>query len=110
MVSSQLNRVASWLLLGWGLPVCVPAIASAEPAPAALERPLARAVEQRLSRTTASTTTRFAQASGADPAPTPGQPFFKTRRGVVTGVLMAAGLGWVLYSKSHDRVRSPANQ
>lgn len=40
----------------------------------------------------------------------PSRPFFKTPRGVVTGVLMAAGLSWVLYSKSHDRVRSPANQ
>lgn len=46
------------------------------------------------------------------PAPAEETPraFFKSRRGVVTAVLMVAGLGWVFYSKSHDRVRSPANQ
>jgi hypothetical protein len=38
------------------------------------------------------------------------KPFFKTRRGVVASVLMVAGLSWVIYSKSHDRVRSPVNQ
>lgn len=37
------------------------------------------------------------------------RPFFKTPRGVATAVLMVAGLGWVFYSKSHDRVKSPAN-
>jgi hypothetical protein len=37
------------------------------------------------------------------------KPFFKTRRGIVTGVLMAAALGWVIYSKSNEGVTSPAN-
>jgi hypothetical protein len=38
------------------------------------------------------------------------KPFFKTRRGVVTTVLLAATLGWVIYSKSNEGVTSPANQ
>lgn len=49
-------------------------------------------------------------------APAPAQPaeetpksFWKSRKGIVTGILLAGGLGWVVYSKSHDRVRSPAN-
>ena len=50
------------------------------------------------------------QDAGAPPVSEgSGKPFFKTRRGVVSAVLMGAGLAWVLYSKSHDRVRSPAN-
>jgi hypothetical protein len=47
---------------------------------------------------------------GAAPAEATSKPFFKTRRGVVTAVLMVAGLSWVFYSKSHDHVQSPANQ
>jgi hypothetical protein len=49
-------------------------------------------------------------APEAAPAETSSKPFFKTRRGVVTAVLMAAGLGWVIYSKSNEGVTSPANQ
>ena len=34
--------------------------------------------------------------------------FFKTPKGAVTLILMVAGTGYAIYSKSHDRVRSPA--
>jgi hypothetical protein len=48
-------------------------------------------------------------APEAAPAEGTSKPFFKTRKGVVTAVLMAAGLGWVIYSKSNEGVTSPAN-
>jgi len=33
--------------------------------------------------------------------------FFKTKAGIVTVVLLAAGAGFALYSTSHDRIKSP---
>jgi hypothetical protein len=33
--------------------------------------------------------------------------FFKTKKGAAVLVLLAAGFGYTLYSKSHDRVLSP---
>ena len=46
----------------------------------------------------------------AEAAPTgDSKPFFKTKRGVAVIVLMVVGTGWVLYSKSNDRVKSPAS-
>jgi hypothetical protein len=41
-----------------------------------------------------------------DPADT-GGAFFKTKKGAVVLVLIAAGFGYTFYSKSHDRVASP---
>jgi hypothetical protein len=35
--------------------------------------------------------------------------FWKSPQGIIAGVLLAGGLGWVIYSKSHDRVKSPGN-
>jgi hypothetical protein len=53
---------------------------------------------------------RALQSTPEAPAAEPSsKPFFKTRRGVVTAVLMAAGLGLVIYSKSSEGVTSPAN-
>jgi hypothetical protein len=46
-------------------------------------------------------------ASPADSSPQ--KPFFKTGRGIAAAVLMAGGLGWLVYSHSHDRVKSPGN-
>jgi hypothetical protein len=63
----------------------------------------ARASEADLRRATAD------QTSSPSPEPTPSKPFFKTGRGIAAAALMAGGLGWLIYSKSHDRVKSPAN-
>lgn len=37
-----------------------------------------------------------------------GNGFFKTKKGAAVVVLLAAGCGFTLYSKVHDRVRSQA--
>jgi hypothetical protein len=34
--------------------------------------------------------------------------FFRTPAGIITLVALAAGVGYTLYSTSHDRVKSPA--
>ena len=49
----------------------------------------------------------LAQAVTATP-PTSGKPFLKTGKGAVAMVLMASVLGYMGYSFSHDRVKSPA--
>lgn len=49
--------------------------------------------------------TAAVQAAGAsDPG---GNSFFKTKKGAAVVVLLGAGFGYALYSKSHDRVLSP---
>lgn len=48
---------------------------------------------------------RAQQAGGADLS---SRSYFKTRAGVITLVLVAAGVGYALYSTSNDRVKSPA--
>jgi len=47
-----------------------------------------------------------ARQSGAN-APSSGGSFFKSKAGIITTVLLAAGTGFALYSTSHDRVKSP---
>ena len=44
---------------------------------------------------------RAAQTSGGD------TNFFTTPKGIAVVALIAAGFGYALYSKSHDRVKSP---
>ena len=46
-----------------------------------------------------------AQATTAGDAS--GTSFFKTKKGAAVIVLLGAGFGYALYSKSHDRVLSP---
>ncbi len=45
-----------------------------------------------------------AQQSAASPS---SGGFFKSKAGMITIALMAAGTGYALYSTSHDRVKSP---
>ena len=46
-----------------------------------------------------------ARQAGA-PAATSGSGFFKSKAGVLTLVLLAAGTGYALYSTSHDRIKT----
>lgn len=46
--------------------------------------------------------------AGATTAAAEGKPFFKSTRGVIALVLMGGALGYMGYSFSHDRVKSPA--
>jgi hypothetical protein len=47
------------------------------------------------------------QAGSGVPADTSSGSFFKSKAGIVTLLLVAAGTGFALYSTSHDRVTSP---
>ena len=47
-------------------------------------------------------------APAAAPAETGTKPFFKTTKGAVALVLIAGTLGYMAYSMSSDRVKSPA--
>jgi hypothetical protein len=49
----------------------------------------------------------MAQASGTDLG---SSSFFKTKAGAIALVLVAAGLGYTIYSTSNDRVKSPGKK
>jgi hypothetical protein len=82
------------------------------PAAAAGADELRPAPRQTKSLTTLSAATLKTLRSPAD-AQTPSSgsdsdtSFFKTKKGAAVIVLIAAGFGYALYSKSHDRVKSP---
>jgi hypothetical protein len=90
---------------------------TAPPASAAEAKPSTPAGTSRLAATTAArlatlhpTPRAFAQAQQAAPSSgTDSKSFFGTPTGVAAIVLMAAGIGFALYSVSHDRkpVKSP---
>jgi hypothetical protein len=46
-------------------------------------------------------------AQATTPADAGGTSFLKTKRGAAVIVLLGAGFGYALYSKSHDRILSP---
>ena len=65
-----------------------------------------RAVEQTLQKTPA--TPRLAQdQTGAPRTDLGSSSFFKTPAGIITLVAVGAGVGYALYSTSHDRIKSP---
>jgi hypothetical protein len=49
---------------------------------------------------------RAARQAGST-AESSSKSFFKSKAGIVTVVLLAAGTGMALYSTSHDRIKSP---
>jgi len=53
---------------------------------------------------------RSEQAATPAAEPVAEKPFFKTGKGITAAVLMTAGLAWLFYTKSHDRVTSPADK
>ncbi len=77
---------------------------SAEPPPPA---PLRAAVAAAAVRAAADP--REQEAAAAQPA-TDSRPFFKTGRGKAVIVLMAAITGYAVYSRYHDRIKSPINE
>jgi hypothetical protein len=84
--------------------VATPAIA-AEPAP----RPLAAAAAAAGAALPAAAAVQAAPAAPVIAAPTAAEskPFFKSAKGKVALVFTAAVLGYMAYSMSHDRVKSP---
>jgi hypothetical protein len=57
---------------------------------------------------TRGTAARRGAASAAAQTDLGSPSFFKTPAGVITLVAVAAGVGYAIYSTSHDRVKSPA--
>ena len=89
----------------------LPSFAGEPPAPAP-PRPTLTALVEQAAAATPLTPVRKQTATGAQGSKTDmGSPsFFKKPAGIAVLVTLAAGVGYALYSTSHDRVHSPAKQ
>jgi hypothetical protein len=103
------RRVARVLVLALAFgTVPIVCLAGPPPGPSSPASPIAASADKavqhdvgqiaKASPNVARQSTANAQASGG---------FFKSKAGVITIVLLAAGTGFALYSTSHDRVKSP---
>lgn len=110
-MNRYLNRarpLAAFLAIALCSAVAVPPAAEAGPAPA---RPLAAAADAAVAALPQSALSQAAQTGQtvpAAPAVPDSKPFFKSTKGVLAVVLTAAGLGFMGYAFSHDRVKSPS--
>jgi hypothetical protein len=101
--------LAGTLALVLGLTLVAPPAFAAGPATAASPRPIAAAATAKVEALPATTLAQAAQAApAAAPAETGDKPFFKTTKGVIALVLLGGTLGYMAYSWSDDRVKSPA--
>jgi len=109
--SKKTGPLAGGLALAIGLTLVAPPAFATEaqaPAPTAPVRPtLAAAAAAKVEAMPAAA---LAQAAPVVPAPTTSsdKPFLKSGKGAVAMVLMGSILGYMAYSFSHDRVKSPA--
>ena len=97
------------LIVALALSLASPPSLWAGPMPAMTPQPLRNAAESHAA-TADLGRARAAQASTPAAGATPERPSFKTGKGIAAAVLMTAGLAWLFYAKSHDRVTSPANR
>ena len=89
----------------------VPPAGAAEPAPARPLSAAAAAAGEALPEAAVAQATQAAPAAPGVAAPAAagdGKPFFKTTKGVIALALTAGALGYMAYSFSNDRVKSPA--
>lgn len=101
--------LAGALPLVLGLTLAAPPAFAAEPANAATPHPIAAAANARVEALPAAALAQAAPAAPAGPpAETGGKPFFKTTTGVIALVVLGGTLGYMAYSMSNDRVKSPA--
>jgi len=101
--------LAGALALVLGSTLVAPPAFAAEPASAASPRPIAAAADAKVEALPAAALAQAAPAAPASaPVETGGKPFFKSTKGAVALVLMAGTLGYMGYSLSHDRIKSPA--
>lgn len=107
MKQNALRRVAQGAVAGCVLQLALPALAVEPQQIAKLEpRPLTRAVEQKLNSVAASPMANFAQAADTTTS-TDSRSFFKSPKGVATIVLMAVGVGYVVYTATNQRLDNP---
>jgi hypothetical protein len=104
--------LAGLLALILGLTLVAPPAFAAEPAAVGSPRPIAAAANAKVAAAPAAVLAQATPANptapAAAPAETGGKPFFKSGKGAIALVLMAATIGYMGYSMSNDRVKSPA--
>jgi len=101
--------LAGPLAIVLGLTLAAPPAFAAESATAAAPRPIAAAANARVAAVSAEVLAQATPAApAAAPADTGNKPFFKTTTGVIALVLLGGTLGYMAYSMSNDRVKSPA--
>ena len=101
--------LAGALAVGLGLTLAAPPAFAAERAKATAPHPIAAAANAKVAALPAEAVAEAApEAPAATPAETGKKPFFKTTKGKVALVLVAATLGMTFYAFSNDRIKSPA--
>ena len=110
-----MNRCLRWarplagcLALIVGLTLAAPPVFAAEPQTATPAQPLAAAAAAKVNALPAATLAKPSLAQQAGPTSSGDKPFFKSGKGILAGVLLAATIGYMGYAMSHDRVKSPA--
>jgi hypothetical protein len=108
--SRRTRALAAGLALLVGFTFGAPPAFAADPVPEPTPAPQPTLVETAEAAIEAMPAATLASAAQAAPEPTsaPSDPsFFKTGKGAAVLVLLAGGLGYTVYSFSHDRVKSP---
>ena len=85
-------------------------VAAAEARPSPKPTTIKASVEKIAASDFAAVPAPRAKAIRTQSAPMNDRSFFKTKPGVIALVVMAAGVGYALYSVSNDRITSPAKQ
>ena len=85
-------------------------LAAAEARPAPKPTTIKASVEKIAATDFAAVPAPRTKAIRAQSAPMNDRSFFKTRPGVIALAIMAAGVGYAVYSVKHDRITSPAKQ
>lgn len=107
---ARARSLAGFLALLVGLTFVAPPAFAADPAPKSTPAPQPTLVETAEAALEAMPAATLAQAAQTAPeaSSAPSEPsFFKTGKGAAVLVLLAGGLGYTVYSFSHDRVKSP---
>jgi len=68
---------------------------------------IAASAQKAAETTVLKSSARMSQGAGQTTTDLGSPSFFKTKAGVITLVLVGAGVGFAVYSTSHDRVKSP---
>jgi hypothetical protein len=81
------------------------------PSPCRADEPAARTSTRSIATLSPATLARLApQAAQTETASGESGAFFKTKKGAAVLVLLGAGFGYALYSRSHDEIKSAIRQ